>query len=257
MNCISHILQRLMLALLICNSVSAFAQVDSVIVDTLEEFSDLDWVETEDTVSRIYFKHHPDKIFLYHKDANDSIVSRWQKEEDFAYANTDWVTKKKETHKLPFYYSKWFVTLIWILIIAGFIALIIWFLTMESFRLFRKAAVNIAEASGEELPEDIFSINFENAIHNAVKQGNFRLATRLHYLSILKDLNNASIIEYRPDKTNFDYLMQVLKTPYYKDFSRVMRNYEFAWYGHFDPGQTGYELIRKESNELSRRIRPV
>ena len=88
------------------------------------------------------------------------------------------------------------------------------------------------EGKEEELAtEDIFAINYQKEIDKAAQQGNYRLAVRLLFLRILKNLSQKNIIRYTQDKTNLDYLVQLHATRYYSDFFRITRNYEYSWYG--------------------------
>ncbi|MCH5682976.1 DUF4129 domain-containing protein [Niabella sp. W65] len=91
--------------------------------------------------------------------------------------------------------------------------------------------------------KDIFSIEYAAAIKEALNNKNYRLAIRLHYLQLLKMLSEKGVIHYQPDKTNFDYLLQVRSTPHYSDFSGLTRQYEYSWYGLFPISQSQYEQI--------------
>ena len=62
------------------------------------------------------------------------------------------------------------------------------------------------------MTEDIFAINYQKEIDKACSKGNYRLAIRLMFLRLLKDLSEKNIIQYTQDKTNFDYLIQLHPT---------------------------------------------
>src|SRR5690606_4231613 len=110
----------------------------------------------------------------------------------------------------------------------------------------RTKKVKEAERADEEMPEDIFAINYQREIDKATAQRNYRLAVRLMFLRLLKSMSERNIIRYQQDKTNLDYLMQLHNTTYYKDFFRITRNYEYSWYGKFDVSEEAYRLIRKD-----------
>lgn len=146
----------------------------------------------------------------------------------------------------------WFNTLMWIIILAAFIAVIIFYLSESQFSLFRRNR-NVEAAAvtePEEMPEDIFAIQYPKEIHKAIQQNNFRLAVRLHYLQLLKTLAARSVIRYQQDKTNLDYLQQLYKTPYYDLFFQVTRHYEYSWYGHFDVTADAYRMIREDFEKI-------
>lgn len=147
---------------------------------------------------------------------------------------------------VPLSKRSWFQTLMWIVIVAGFAGAIIWYLAGSNVGLFRSKAKPLDTAQEEELPEDIFAINYQKEIDKAAAQGNYRLAIRLMYLRLLKDLTENNIIQYKQDRTNFDYLLQLQPTAYYKDFFRVTRHYEYSWYGKFDVSADAYGIIKNE-----------
>jgi hypothetical protein len=104
----------------------------------------------------------------------------------------------------------------------------------------------------ETMPEDIFAINYQREIDKAVGEGNYRLAVRLHFLQLLKNLSDRNIIRYQQDKTNLDYLFQLQSTRHYNDFFRITRNYEYSWYGQFEVSADAYRHIRKEVEQFER-----
>jgi len=133
---------------------------------------------------------------------------------------------------------------IWIYVaVIIFLLLLAWYLQANDLLFFRKKPAAIQSAPSEELLKDIFSIEYAAAIKEALNNKNYRLAIRLHYLQLLKMLSEKGVIHYQPDKTNFDYLLQVRSTPHYSDFSGLTRQYEYSWYGLFPISQSQYEQI--------------
>lgn len=133
---------------------------------------------------------------------------------------------------------------IWVYVaVIIFLLLLAWYLRANDLLFFRKKPVAIQPAPSEELLKDIFSIEYAAAIKEALNNRNYRLAIRLHYLQLLKLLSEKGMIHYQPDKTNFDYLLQIRSTPHYSDFSGLTRQYEYSWYGLFPISQSQYEQI--------------
>lgn len=180
----------------------------------------------------------------------DSIKKKIKKEDAFWYA--DMTTKKpeKENHEkqssAPVYKRSWLQTLIWIVIIVAFIAFLVIYLSGSSVGIFRKKNISISHEDAEEMPEDIFAINYQKEIDIAATKGNYRLAIRLMFLRLLKNMSERNIINYKQDKTNFDYLSELQTTPYYQPFFRITRNYEYSWYGQFDISENAYHSIRRD-----------
>jgi hypothetical protein len=188
---------------------------------------------------------------------SDSLVTKLQNDDDFWYANAN-LQKKKQDAKLKksFTSSSWFQTLLWLIIIGGFAGFVIWYLAGSNVGLFRKKTAIIRTEDEEDLnTEDIFAINYQKEIDKAAQSGNYRLAIRLLFLRLLKDLSRHNIIQYKQDKTNLDYLMQLHTTRYYNDFFRITRNYEYSWYGHFDVNENAYQIIRKDFENFDYRLK--
>lgn len=178
----------------------------------------------------------------------------------FWYANTEFEKPEAAVtpsgkHSVPLIQRSWFQTLLWLLIIGSFAAFIMIYLTGDRIGLFRKKDITLASATDEEsMPEDIFAINYQREIDKAEAQGNYRMAIRLMYLRLLKNMTDRGVISYSQEKTNFDYLMQVHPTAFYADFFRVTRDYEYSWYGKFDINEHSYQLIRKDFENFERKI---
>ncbi|HMU47056.1 MAG TPA: hypothetical protein PKC72_11855 [Chitinophagaceae bacterium] len=156
---------------------------------------------------------------------------------------------------VPLIHRTWFQTLIWLVIIGGFAAAVMWFLAGSQVNIFRKKESGTGRGGVDNtMPEDIFSIQYQREIDKAIKEGNYRLAVRLMFLELLKKMNERNIIQFKQDKTNFDYLMQLHSTGYYKQFFRVVRNYEYSWYGEFDVNREAFDIVREDFKQLERQL---
>lgn len=151
--------------------------------------------------------------------------------------------------------TKWFQDLLWILILCSFIAIVIWYLASSNIRLFGRKAVAIKDVEEEEaLPEDIFSINYDEAIYKATGHRNYRLAIRLWYLRSLKLMAEKEIITYRKDKTDSAYLAQLSGSSYRNDFFFLLRAFEYSWYGQFSINATQYGELEKRFISFQNRL---
>lgn len=81
--------------------------------------------------------------------------------------------------------------------------------------------------------ENLSAINFDTLIEAALKEKNYRLATRYLYLKSLKTLTNNEIIEWHYDKTNGEYLNEIKNENIKSVFKRISYIYEYVWYGEF------------------------
>ena len=114
------------------------------------------------------------------------------------------------------------------------------------------------QMEGSGLPtedaEDISGTNWERLLQLALNENDIRLAVRYSYMWLLQLLQQRELISYRIDKTNFDYYGELEGTNFKATFKQLSRQYEFAWYGHYDLTPAGYNdfntLFRNLKNEL-------
>lgn len=204
-----------------------------------------------------------DSLQITRRQLPPGYARRLAGEDDFWYANAD-IEKKNEEKKekdfdpsyTPFMQRSWVQTLLWIIIVAGFVGAIIFYLVDSNVGLFRKKKVPLPQGTEEngELPEDIFAINYQKELDRAVAAGNYRLATRLMFLRLLRKLSERQLISYKHDKTNLDYLMELSSKTWYPVFFRLTRHFEYSWYGHFEVGEEAYRIIAAEFNEFEKQV---
>jgi hypothetical protein len=234
---------------------------------------DTSWVDTAgstttiETVATDEEKADPGKYFVsrnsgdyatdtvYDRRYSDSVARKLKKDDAFWYADIDF-RKKPEVKKKeedtndyePLLQRKWFRNLMWAIVLIGFIGFLIWYLRENEFSFFRRQPRDLApgELADEEMPENIFDINYPKEIDKAVAKGDLRLAVRLHYLQLLKRMSEKNIISYKQDKTNSDYLFSLMSTKLYDGFFRLTRHYEYTWYGHFEVTEEGYTFIKND-----------
>ena len=178
----------------------------------------------------------------------DSVKNNLKQNEDFWYVSQRSKEARKESVQTTrsFSESKTFQTILWFIVILGFAAFIMMYLTNSNVRLFRRTNQRFNIDDEDVDTDDIFAINYNREIEKAAGAGNYRLAIRLMFLRLLKNLSEKNIIQYKHDRTNFDYLLQLVSTKYYNDFFRLTRNYEYSWYGQFPVSEEAYKVIKKE-----------
>jgi hypothetical protein len=226
------------------NHIDTVVKEDSTYIPTTEEVAKFDSLNFYDIPS------------FYTYEIPDSALQNLKKDEAFWYVNK--VPKRQKPPELdpnkkysePFYLQNWFRTLLWIVIIGAFIAVLIWFLIASDIKLFRKKAAVLQSAEDIAINEDIFSINYEQELEKAIANENYRLGVRLMYLHVLRLFSEKDIIQYKMEKTNSDYLLQLYNTSYYKDFFRLTRNFEYVWYGKFDISSAAFEMIRQDHTKI-------
>lgn len=109
--------------------------------------------------------------------------------------------------------------------------------------VFSKKAAS-ARLDYENLGENIHELDFQTAIEEAVSLRNFRLAVRLLYLQTLKNLTDSGRIQYKPDKTNRQYVNELANSAIRPDFEQLTSQFEFVWYGDFPIDEAQFASIR-------------
>lgn len=233
---------------------------DTIPAIPLEENS----VTTGDTQTKS--EYFSDKNLFSHESIHvrhlpDSVINKMKQDGDFWYAsavfskNKEKKDNQKSSEHVPLGERTWFQTLIWLIIIGCFAAFIMIYLKNSNVLLFRKKPKNITSTAEEEMEtDDIFGINYSKEIEKAVNRSNYRFAVRLMFLRLLKQLAEKNIIQYKQDKTNLDYLLQLNRTNYYQDFFRITRNYEYSWYGQFEISPENFSLIKNDFEKFEQRL---
>lgn len=231
-----------------------------------EVFTDEEEGEEDEKKSTEHFTplEEKDSLVLYKRRLASGYADGLKKDDDFWYANAE-IKKEKEKKEsntkpdldyVPFMQRTWVQTLLWIIIVGGFAYAIMWYLMDSQVGLFRKKNVPVNNMDGmvEEMPEDIFAIQYQQEIDKALAQGNYRLAVRIHFLRLLRNLSDKNMIQYKQEKTNLDYLMELSSKTWYAEFFRLTRHFEYSWYGQFDVVEDTYRVIANEFNQFEKKL---
>ncbi|OUJ75594.1 DUF4129 domain-containing protein [Hymenobacter crusticola] len=129
------------------------------------------------------------------------------------------------------------------------------FLVAFAFIVLRLLKVDLTSAFGrnpQRMPlayttegEDIHAVDFPSRIAEAESAGDYRLAVRLGFLSVLKQLTDRGLLTWRPEKTNADYLAELPAGPLPVAFRAVAQQFEYAWYGELPLTAAHYTLVRE------------
>ncbi|AWM33183.1 hypothetical protein DDQ68_10575 [Hymenobacter nivis] len=100
--------------------------------------------------------------------------------------------------------------------------------------------------------ENIHAVDFPARLAEAEATGNFRLAVRLGYLQLLKQLADGGFIDWQPNKTNHAYLAELpAQGPLRADFREITRQFEYVWYGELGLTAGQYAHVRTGHRALA------
>ena len=232
---------------------STAATIDSVTENTVNEVA---WEDSSIDRTDYFMDKTGNDFFKNYKRRNTAgqSIREMKSKSPFWYA--DYVFKKntvRPDERVPVTEHPLFQTFLWVLIVGGFAAFVILYLANSNAGIFRKSRQLGSEEMNEET-DDIFAINFQREIDKAINASDYRYAIRMMFLRVLKSMSEKNVIEYKQDRTNLDYLMQLSATRYYPEFFKLTRTYEYSWYGHFEVDRDNFSQLRKEFENFDRKL---
>lgn len=99
------------------------------------------------------------------------------------------------------------------------------------------------------------SIDYDVAIGNAIAQHQYRNAVRLLYLRALADLQEARLINWKPDKTDREYILELTNHETQAPLQESVRIFHNVWYGFADLKPEEIEQVRLPFDNLRSLIR--
>ena len=261
------------------DTVTMNADTTGILPPTAEEIITKDILQQE----KSYFLDRSDTLFVQQRTIPGQEIRKLKEDGDFWYADAA-IKRKRSKEQIayerehgqkgqkgkdeqalreqqqqnsgytPLGQRSWFQTFLWVIILGVFVIGLFIYLGGSNMGLFRKKNVQLASNGEEEIYEDIFAINYQKEIDRAAAQGNYRLAIRLLFLRLLKNMSEKSIIVYKQDKTNLDYLLELQPTNYYTNFFRITRNYEYSWYGQFMVSEDAYKIVRRDFDQFDKEL---
>ncbi|UKJ08171.1 DUF4129 domain-containing protein [Solitalea lacus] len=117
---------------------------------------------------------------------------------------------------------------------------------------YRKNAAT--EVPYETVNEDVRLVDFDPLINQALDNRNYRLAVRLFYLKTLKELNKQRLINWKPEKTNSNYLNELSAIHLKDDFRQMTLQFEYVWYGEFELDEQAFLKIRQSFLAFNKQV---
>jgi len=129
--------------------------------------------------------------------------------------------------------------LLFSLLIVGIIILLYWWLKNK------QPANNtvLQDIQNDWNPEVITKTELEQRLDEAIERGDFREGIRIYFTFILKELIRKNWIQWKKDKTNHHYLLELSGKPNSDVFRECVRIYDLVWYGE-------YEIDKENFNQL-------
>ncbi|UTW64509.1 DUF4129 domain-containing protein [bacterium SCSIO 12741] len=151
----------------------------------------------------------------------------------------------------------------YVFIIAVIMALLYVIIILASN--YKKGASAHSRISGAELEEleslsdpeaDIEQFNLDSMLASALKLGNYKLALRIQYLKIVQLLSESGAIDWKKEKTNYDYLRELKDHQGRKTFQTLTRDFEKIWYGDLELTEKEYQNRAPQYEAFQKTLTP-
>lgn len=180
-------------------------------------------------------KYSVQKEFIY-DDVVPATQTLWQKFWSWFWRSVNKILGNKMGGNIVKYILTGLVIAIVVFVIFKLIGIDFKFLSGRS---------KIIEVPYQESLENIHEINFDEQIEKATQEENYRLVVRLLYLKTLKRLNDQNVINWKPDKTNQTYILEIIDEKDQNDFANLTKQFEYVWYGEFYIDKRNFEPIQQ------------
>ncbi len=197
----------------------------------------------------------PDTTHLDVRECDQKIVKRLRADDDLDYRQPptvaeslwdrfiQWLSELLGAVIQGAMETDWGKVLLYTLGLIVLIVVIMMVLKVDAFRVFISSSDQGASASAG-LHENIHEMDFEELLREAVARNDYRTAIRLLFLFALKILSDRHLVEWKPGKTNQDYLGELSVVELKKGFNELSFYFEYAWYGEFPVNETMYRRIQ-------------
>jgi hypothetical protein len=194
-----------------------------------------------------------ERAFDYQQEApaDDARASAWQR---FWRRVFRWLRELFGGRNAPTYNGFW-RWVIYGLLAAAATWVVLKLLQVDLTRAFGRAPRR-APLTYDTQTENIHELDFVEQLRAAEEAGNRRLAVRLGYLALLKQLSDRDLIAWQPDKTNHAYLGELAshRSALRPPFAELTRQFEYVWYGELPLSQAQYTEVRAAQLALGRQL---
>jgi len=119
-------------------------------------------------------------------------------------------------------------------------------------RKVKKTSFDFDEA--EELEDNLMEADLDPYLQDALAKEQYLWAIRLYYLQILQSLGERRFIQWKKDKTNREYLVEI-KGPLQNTFQHLTHTFDWLWYGSVKLDKAEFEATAPAFERFLKSIR--
>jgi len=179
-------------------------------------------------------KTDPDLIYTQPPTVAESLWDRFKRWINWLLSN---VIYKATTTDLGIF-------ILYLLAAGAIIAVIMLLLKVNAFRVFYSGS-DQGKQSYQVFHENIHEMDFDTLIREATERNEYRLATRLIFLYALKILSDKQLIDFKPGKTNHDYVEELQKGDLKTGLNELSFYFDYAWYGNFSINENQFQKVKQ------------
>ncbi len=185
-------------------------------------------------------------LYITQIDISRDSVKAWKNNKRFSYMkDIDSLLKVKKKEELDASIEKsndWLGIFIQKIFSSGLLQFIFWtiaivFIVFILFKLFlsngifkrNTVSVPLIESHEEMIMATVS--DYEKLIQQSIHLADYRSAVRFLFLRTLVQLADGDLIKQSANKTNYQYAQEI-RTDKRNDFSELVLNYEYVWYGN-------------------------
>ena len=201
-------------------------------------------------------------------------IAQWRAQQDFDYNReivgggmtfTEWLMMQLNELMEELFGQALSSSLVqWILAIlaAGVIGFIVWYLWRHQSGIFSRQEQQMGD---DDTEDNIYGIDFNAAITEALDHENYREAIRLRYLQNLKALTDSNLIDWQPFKTPTQYVREFSAACSLRSggaavptaaapaaFRTLTAHFLRVRYGNFPATRPLYDEVEKLGKEVAR-----
>ena len=102
----------------------------------------------------------------------------------------------------------------------------------------------------EDLEEHLEEIDLDAFLQQALKEQQYKLALRIYYLMIMKELAARKFIKWKKEKTNATYLTEMRQHEQYAPFKALTFHFEQVWYGDLSVQESLFTTLQPKFTSL-------
>ena len=135
-------------------------------------------------------------------------------------------------------------------------------LTFLVYRIFRNA-LEVRSRGKDKLKqyklknldsEDIDLKELRRLFDEMKEAGEFRLAFRIYYSLLIREMDVSGLIKWKKNKTNHQYLAETRESPIFSKFQYLTRLFEWYWYGERSLNVRTFSQLEIYLNEIHEAI---